>query len=1518
MADDNAHLKSGTGTHIFRLKGLRTKVFLQENPNYAPYDIAPVNASYFMDISINSLLLDDLIFISSASNYIDNSKWPDISFSMGQIKNSNKTDIDTYFVDKITKNIGPAWLAKNITGGYNNSDIFHNEDELVKQYITMDKTLNNFSYLQISPTNLNKKLAINNVTITDITTNTPLKLYSPDSSGADFVTPGWEAGYEPSYALTGSDSEYLLYNTLDPSGVFIKYGFNTQIGHAYRINVDCCNNDTLSDYNSEINVSIIDSDNNKQLYLHYDDLTEVNTILDSSAILQLHNGGNISDASTNIILYDNTIKSQLIKLLKRGGTSEANPTSGSNLQRYYVGKHNLGREIMLSMFAADNEATIDRINNILTSIPPPITYNVTLGNGTQGDNSGNTVFFLNGVETPVLNLTRGLDYEFNINGTDISKNKFIFTKQYDDGVDICLNPLDTTKVITSGLTYEIGFTLDTTNYYSPVSFEEFYEDYAISSAGVPFNHYIYDADNNRYLSFYYTNADNTFKLKANYSYDIYIIGGGGGGGSASGLGTGGGGGGMIKLNSITPTSDKIIQIKAGSGGEPDVAGTESYVIMDDNTYKAYGGAAGFSGHSSSTGGAGGGTQIDEPANVDTFSSGGDGGRAKSSQRGDNGSDGPNGGPGGGGGGAGDSGWANNPEHRYPANGGNGNSLYFTGGGGGGGAYAAGAHGGEQQGSGGSGYYSGGAGGYFGTDGTENLAEDGGGLPGTFGERGYNESLIYNPNNGTGLQSFGGGGGAFGGGGGGAGGGGGGGAAAGGGGIGAIIISSPDTFISRPSGPTTKRKIKWSVPFNEINVPTNSFYSSDISDNLGSNIIFNANPIYGAMKFIDGDSIQFHLDYSQKSIVDSSGVALDSSGNKLGSNSVEDQDYIVRLKIHDLFHYPKFVSRTPPIANLVNNIAKTIDVEEIALNDNRPAGLTYHTTVANDTELFIGNVTGKNFTVSIKYNNLANNRPYQLMIGNWPSLSGERDNTYTTDTHGDDAVSGQTGRMFLGFNQNNLRIGFPGIGLDFVDDSYTPARTGLGNGTASIVPRGTVAFNSANSQIYTIMFNYNTKLLRIYLDGQEEEGATAYLKTSDYNNVVTDKDNAVQFDDLYLTCYNDYTSRYTMDSCYLIHDIIDPNDIQYIHSELENYSVDPTNQPISIPGLGIYSHTLDSSKNYEFNHTSTENNRNWYNWVTLDGSGIYLNNEASGNILGLQFATDSDEFGIGISTDICNNIWEEKQWDINETPTDVSMISSNKFIWAFDASLNGNDYKYKIADTGGVIEDYPVDKLHNQKYNWKIEIKSDGKLCLKTSTDSALNVISSYSNIILDPDTRYYLWIGSKDASFNFTNLKYLPERKVFDDKVTLGPLTPTSTPGSTIPYNSYNVTNQSDSTTYITVADEILLVTVANSKFYINGNTYNDANPLELDKNKTYRFNLVNATNVDTLLGFSTDSGNATPYNNVTYNGTPGVYSLSSTVPKHLRTPYVDINISGEDPSILYYYDVSGVATNTAGKINFT
>ena len=77
------------------------------------------------------------------------SAWPDISFSEGAITGdgtatTGSENIDTYTVQpKITKNIGPAFLAKQITGGYNNSDIFSNEDALVTQYETLDTNLKN-------------------------------------------------------------------------------------------------------------------------------------------------------------------------------------------------------------------------------------------------------------------------------------------------------------------------------------------------------------------------------------------------------------------------------------------------------------------------------------------------------------------------------------------------------------------------------------------------------------------------------------------------------------------------------------------------------------------------------------------------------------------------------------------------------------------------------------------------------------------------------------------------------------------------------------------------------------------------------------------------------------------------------------------------------------------------------------------------------------------------------------------------------------------------------------------------------------------------------------------------------------------------------------------------------------------------------------------------------------------------------------------------------------------------------
>ena len=1147
--DDNAYLKSGTGTHIFRLKGLQTKVFLNQNPNYAPYDTPSVNASYFMDTSINSLLLDDLIFISAASNYIDNSRWPDISFSLGRINNSSKTDIDTYFVNHITKDIGPAWLAKNITGGYNNSDIFHNEDDLVQQYITMDKSISNLYYLQISPTNLSvsKQLALNKISIHDITTNTPITLYSPDTSGAHFVTPGWVTGSDPSYALTTSDSEYLLYDNLDQSGVFIKYGFHTQIGHAYRINIDCCNNDdTLSDFNSHINVSIIDSDNNKQLYLHYDDLDENNSLLDSSNILQIHDNTTTLDASTNIVFDDNSIKSQLTKVLKRGGTSEANPVSSMNLAQYYSSKYNIGREIMLSMFASNNELTINRINDVLTYQPPPIVYDVTFGDGTIGDNSGNIVFYLNSVETPVLHLTRGLNYEFNVDGVDMSSNKFVFTKELkNDGVDICLNPIessDDSNVITSGLTYEI--------HGVPYSFNDFYLNYEdFISTGL---HYI----DIRPLA----EDSNNLAIKPLQIETESIIW------SVS----------NVQLLNITTGSYVTLYAPDNSGN----------VYVNQNWYNAT-------------------TSTYTPSKAidsqdETFLN---------------------------------YAYESNIFVRY--------GVFLTYG------HSYRVHVSARP----------TANQYHTVNSNVNILDNI-----------FNTVLTVNPDTGflvndplTGDDVF------------------------------PALDATGDFYLPSASSlgvtraqddsdiiilNTDKRKIKWSIPFNEVNVPLNSFYGSDISDNLGGNIVINKNPIYGAMKFIDGDLIQFHLDYSQKAIVDASGVAVDSSGNKLGSNPIEEQDYIVRLHVHDLFHYPKF-------------------------------------------------------------------------------------------------------------------------------------------------------------------------------------------KAMSYDN----SDNLIT-DDTSLNSYYDFSTY------------------------------------------------------YQFSAGINEDTRNWQNWVTLDSSGIYLNNEASGNILGLQFATDSDEFGIGICSDICDNIWEEKPWEINKVPTDVSMISSNKFIWAFDASLNGNDYKYKIEDLSGTVQDYDDSKVHNQKYNWKIEIKSDGTLCLNTSTDSALNVVSSYSTIKLNSDTMYYLWIGSKDASFNFTNLKYLPETRVYDDEVTLGPPVQTYNQGSTSSYNPYNVVEQTEVTYNLSTADITYVVTQAGtpiSSIYIDGNRYNEDLPLQLTVGNTYRFNLENYTNVNTTLSFSSEPSGVgiifsdLNYNFITYNGTPGVYDTNQG--SRDRAPYVDVQITDNAPNKFYYYDAIRNNSDISGTI---
>jgi hypothetical protein len=140
----------------FNLVGLDTVVNLTENVEYPEYVPPDISASYYMHLYEAPELLNDIFHFkttdpelttSTADNDMafkcEPTNWPDLPFSEGIIRNDVKQDIKTYSVpagyyDRITKNIGVQWLAKNITGGYNNSDIFANESELQTQYKTLD------------------------------------------------------------------------------------------------------------------------------------------------------------------------------------------------------------------------------------------------------------------------------------------------------------------------------------------------------------------------------------------------------------------------------------------------------------------------------------------------------------------------------------------------------------------------------------------------------------------------------------------------------------------------------------------------------------------------------------------------------------------------------------------------------------------------------------------------------------------------------------------------------------------------------------------------------------------------------------------------------------------------------------------------------------------------------------------------------------------------------------------------------------------------------------------------------------------------------------------------------------------------------------------------------------------------------------------------------------------------------------------------------------------------------------
>ena len=135
----------------FVLTGLNTEINLYNKVDYPERPTySEVTAAYTITLNVSEDKLRNIFFFKTTNPelttdetdndcefYCDSVNWPDISFSEGIIGNFLKNDTHLYRYNTL-KLFGPCLLANNITGGYNNSDIFKNESELVSQYVTLD------------------------------------------------------------------------------------------------------------------------------------------------------------------------------------------------------------------------------------------------------------------------------------------------------------------------------------------------------------------------------------------------------------------------------------------------------------------------------------------------------------------------------------------------------------------------------------------------------------------------------------------------------------------------------------------------------------------------------------------------------------------------------------------------------------------------------------------------------------------------------------------------------------------------------------------------------------------------------------------------------------------------------------------------------------------------------------------------------------------------------------------------------------------------------------------------------------------------------------------------------------------------------------------------------------------------------------------------------------------------------------------------------------------------------------
>ena len=389
--------------------------------------------------------------LNDVAYYVDSNYWPDISYSHGLITNPDpgvagaRTDIDTFYVQPNLRFIGPAWLAKNITGGYNNSDLFENEDALQRQFVNFNgnfykyvrfvfKSLVDASFgdyteytTDVSSVSGYKrgfvgiedlKFYENNTQIqvsdiSDITyssgtlTDSSINSLFDDSSGTFWIS------------SDVNNNNDLLYEASDPSindASYIELGVYTrkyQGNESTPYTLQLKNKDnkyvfeTISgewlqfEFNKNVSFTKIDfrpvGDHTPTTNISF-----VGTIPRSIAILTSLDGTNwevlndydnlnipagLNNTSNNLYTSSTYYKPLLFPNIKREITGVLDASGGSELQPLSnadTGFNNISRDILKNMLDSDDPDTVQRVHNQI--IDYPVSLFLTALNNNTDDN----------------------------------------------------------------------------------------------------------------------------------------------------------------------------------------------------------------------------------------------------------------------------------------------------------------------------------------------------------------------------------------------------------------------------------------------------------------------------------------------------------------------------------------------------------------------------------------------------------------------------------------------------------------------------------------------------------------------------------------------------------------------------------------------------------------------------------------------------------------------------------------------------------------------------------------------------------------------------------------------------------------------------------------------------------------------------------------------------------------------------------------------------------------------------